>query len=316
MKIFKFVSISLVLLTLLPNLTYSGKKPSVSGHISISGAFALYPLTVKWAEEFRKQNPDVKIDISAGGAGKGITDVLTGAADIGMVSRDINPEETKKGAFAITVAKDAVVPTCSAANPLLKDILKKGVKRDLFYNLWVTGRAKKWGQVLGTNAKAPVHVYTRSDASGAGETWAKYFVKNQEDLLGVGVFGDPGVATAVKKDPLAIGYNNIVYAYDAKSKKQNDGIRVVPIDLNNNGVIDADENFYNSLEEIMNAIATGKYPSPPARDLYFVTKGKPSNIAVKAFITYILTEGQQYVHETGFVGITKSRLSIQLDKIK
>ena len=113
-----------IILTAKPQTTFSEQKPTLSGNITISGAFALYPLAVKWAEEFRKINPGVKIDISAGGAGKGITDVLTGAADIGMVSRDINPEETKRGAYPIAVAKDAVVPTCSASNPLLSKSIK------------------------------------------------------------------------------------------------------------------------------------------------------------------------------------------------
>src|ERR1700741_3300185 len=93
----------------------------LSGTITISGAFALYPITVKWAEEFKKLHPEVKFDITAGGAGKGITDALTGLADIGLVSRDLNPEETKKGAFPVAVTKDAVIPTINAKHPLLAD---------------------------------------------------------------------------------------------------------------------------------------------------------------------------------------------------
>lgn len=48
----------------------------LSGYITLSGAFALYPLAIQWADEFHRLHPDVDIDISAGGAGKGITDVL------------------------------------------------------------------------------------------------------------------------------------------------------------------------------------------------------------------------------------------------
>ena len=55
----------------------------LKGSISISGAFALYPMVVTWAEEFKKLHPEVKIDISAGGAGKGMTDVLSGMVDVG-----------------------------------------------------------------------------------------------------------------------------------------------------------------------------------------------------------------------------------------
>ncbi len=46
-----------------------------------------------------RSNPGVTFDISAGGAGKGMTDVLSSAVDIGMVSREIRPEEQEQGAF-------------------------------------------------------------------------------------------------------------------------------------------------------------------------------------------------------------------------
>ena len=94
----------------------------LKGIIQLSGAFALYPMAVKWAEEFRKLNPGVKIDISGGGAGKGMTDALAGVVDIGMVSREIYPEEMSKGAFPIATVKDAVVPTINVNNPEFETI--------------------------------------------------------------------------------------------------------------------------------------------------------------------------------------------------
>ena len=63
---------------------------SLNGNITVSGAFALYPLMQRWAEEYQKVNPGVKFDVSAGGAGKGMTDTLAGASDIGMISRAIS----------------------------------------------------------------------------------------------------------------------------------------------------------------------------------------------------------------------------------
>ena len=296
--------------------TFSQAKSDLKGNISISGAFALYPLTVKWAEEFRKIHPDVKFDISAGGAGKGMTDALTKMVDIGLVSREINPEETKKGAFGIAVTKDAVVPTISAVNPNIKEILATGLDRDAAINIFITGKTKTWGQAIGTKSAVPIRIYTRSDACGAGETWAKYLGKKQEDLLGVGVFGDPGLAQAVTKDPSGIAYNNIGYAYDAKTKKPNPGIKVLPLDINNNGKIDPDEDFYNTMDDIVNAIASGKYPSPPARDLYFVTSGKPVKKELVEFIKWSLTEGQKYVFESGYIILSKEKLEVGLGKMK
>jgi phosphate transport system substrate-binding protein len=290
-------------------------QDKLQGQITLSGAFALYPMAVKWAEEFKKLHPDVKIDISAGGAGKGMTDVLTDMVDLGMVSREINPEEINKGAFPIAVTKDAVVPVVSASNPALADILSKGLKLNAGNDIWITGKYKTWSQAFGSESKAPIHVYTRSDACGAAEVWAKYYGKKQEDLLGSGVFGDPGLALAVKKDALGIGYNNIGYAYDYKTKKQISGIRVVPLDLNKNGKIDTGENFYDSMDDLINAIATGKYPSPPARDLYLVSKGKPQKKVVTEFINWILTDGQKYVNETGYITLSKEKIDGEKKKI-
>ncbi len=308
------IGVLLGLITLTSGTNKKLPADNLQGNISVSGAFALYPLAVKWAEEFKKIHPNVKIDISAGGAGKGITDVLSKVTDIGLVSRDLNPEEIKKGAFPIAVTKDAVIPTVSAANPFLAQLKTRGVKKEEFNNLFITGKIRSWSQ-LGFKSAAPVHVYTRSDAAGAAETWAKYFGKKQEDLLGVAVFGDPGLATAVKKDPSGIGFNNIVYVYDSKTKKATNGVVVLPIDLNKNGKIDPEENFYDTVDDLINAIATGKYPSPPARDLYFVTKGKPQNPIVVEFTKWILTEGQKYVKEMGYINLSAEKINVEKSKL-
>ena len=313
-KISVLVLSFLIFNILISNQTFGQEK--LEGRLSFSGAFALYPMAVKWAEEFKKANPAVKIDISAGGAGKGMTDVLNNMVDIGMVSREIYPEEVKKGAFGFAVTKDAVVAVMSASNPSLNEVLAVGLKPDAANNIWITGKYKTWGQAFNSKSNAPIHIYTRSDACGAAEVWAKYFGKKQEDLLGSGVFGDPGLALAVKKDPMGIGFNNIGYAYDFNTKKQISGIRVVPIDLNKNGRIDPEENFYDSMNDLIDAIAKGKYPSPPARDLYFVTNGKPKNKLVNAFLKWVLADGQKYVNETGYINLSKDIIDKGLNNLK
>jgi len=292
------------------------KSDELKGTIAISGAWALYPMTVKWAEEFQKIYPKVKIDIAAGGAGKGVADALAGIVDIGMVSRDIYPAEVEKGAWWVSVTKDAVVPTVNESNPALKELLVRGVKREFFLGIWIEDKIKNWGEVIGREMPHLIHVYTRSDACGAAETWAQYLGKKQEDLLGVGVYGDPGLVEAVKKDTLGIGFNNINYVYDAKTKKPVGGIKVLPIDLNGNGQIDKDENFYNDRDEVTKAIATGLYPSPPARNLHFVSQGKPKKEVVTEFIKWVLTDGQKYVPESGYINLSEEKLREELNKLK
>lgn len=314
----KKISIGILIVTFLFNLFGFNvfAQEQIKGTISLSGAWALYPMAVKWAEEFRKINPGVRIDISAGGAGKGITDALTNMVDMGMVSREIYPEEIKKGAYPVAVTKDAVVAVVNASNPALDAIMSKGLKREAGNNIWITGMYKTWAQAFGSKGSVPIHVYTRSDACGAAEVWAKYYGKKQEDLLGSGVYGDPGLALAVKKDPLGIGFNNIGYAYDSKTKKQIAGLRVVPLDINGDGKIGPDENFYNSMDQLINAIADGKFPSPPARELYLVTNGKPQKEVVKKFLVWILTDGQKFVNEAGYISLSKESINKEIKKLQ
>ncbi len=290
-------------------------EKGLQGSLTISGAWALYPMALRWAEEFKKIYPRVRIDVQAGGAGKGIADVLAGLVDVGMVSRDIHPAEVEKGAWAIAVCKDAVVPTISEKNPFRRQVLEKGVTKEMCVMVWITREATTWGHLLGSDEKAPLHVYTRSDACGAAETWAAFLGKRQEDLEGVGVYGDPGLAEAVRRDSLGIGFNNINYAYDAKTKKPVLGIAVLPIDLNGNRQVDEEEDFYANRDAVTQAIARGAYPSPPARDLYLVTKGKPENPLLVRFLTWILGDGQQYVAETGYIELSPEKLAESFRKI-
>ncbi len=289
------------------------KEPE--GTIRVSGAFALYPMMLKWGEEYKKLHPKVNFDISAGGAGKGMTDTLGGLVDIGMVSRKISPSEEGKGAYWIAVTKDAVVPTANKDNPVIAQLKTNGLKREIFEKIFINETIKTWGQAAGTGTTDKINVYTRSDACGAAETWAAYLGKyKQEDLKKVGVDGDPGLAEAVRQDKLGIGYNNINFAYDANTRKPVEGIEIIPLDLNGNGMIDTEENFYGTLDEIVDAIGNDRYPSPPARDLNLVTKGKPAGM-VQDFIRWTLTDGQKYIPESGYIVLPKEKINSGIAKL-
>jgi phosphate transport system substrate-binding protein len=292
----------------------SAAADGLRGEIQLSGAFALYPMAVRWAEEFKRKHPHVRFDVSGGGAGKGMTDVLAGVVDIGMVSRQIYPEETEKGALGFATVKDAVVLTVNAGHPDLAALRRTGVTKNVAKRLW-NGEFKTWGEALGTDSRLPVHVFTRSDACGAAATFAAWFDARQEQLKATAVFGDPGIADAVRKDKAGVGYNNIAYAYDRQTKKPFAGLEVFPIDVNENGAVDPEEDFYQSTDSLIAAITDGRYPSPPARDLYFVTRGKPSRPELVAFLEYVLSEGQQFAGESGYIGLSEEKLEAERRKL-
>lgn len=280
----------------------------LKGRLTVSGAWALYPLVVRWAEEFQKIHSKVKIDVQAGGAGKGVADVLSGAAHVGMVSRELHPEEIRRGAVAVPVAKDAVVLVVSARNPYLNTLLLRGFSREELRKIWISGTIRSWSDLGLPRAKEPIHLYTRSDACGAAETWAAFLGGRQEDLKGTGVYGDPGIAEAVRRDPLGLGYNNLNFAFDPKTLLPIKGIVVLPLDLNSNNRLDPEENFMDHRDHLVQAIQQGRYPSPPARDLYLVTRGEVLTPLLRAFLSYVLGEGQKLVTEAGYVQISSGSL--------
>jgi phosphate transport system substrate-binding protein len=312
------VYVLLLLALVLCNCDTSYKEDQINsglqGTITISGAWALYPMVVRWGEEFQKLNPSVRFDISAGGAGKGMADALAGAVDIGMVSREIHPEEIDQGAFWVSVTKDAVFLTVSQDNPVWDELHGQGISLQTLTGIYITGEITTWGQVIGLpEVTDPIHIFTRSDACGAAETWAQYLGGKQEDLLGIGVYGDPGVLDAVIKDPLGIGYNNLNYAFDFDSGEPIQGARIVPLDLDQDRIA-APEEIYDTKEQAVNAVAMDLYPSPPARDLNLVTNGQPSGLT-NAFLIWVLTDGQQYVSEAGYIPLTPEKLTRELEKL-
>ena len=287
------------------------------GSISISGAFALYPLVILWSEDFKKIHPKVRFNISAGGAGKGIADVLTNMVDIGLVSRDLHKQETDRGAFPIVVARDAVIGTINSNHPNIELIKKRGFTRADFIHLFVDGQYSRWNQLDPQYITQPVEVFVRSDAAGAAETWAKYLGQSQEDLKGVGIFGDPGLAQSIKDNELAIGFNNINYVYDIKTKVTSPNITVIPLDINENGKIDPEENFYDHLDSLVNAVSTKKYPSPPSRDLLFVIQQDNHSPLVKAFISFVLEKEQQAILlPNGYVPLNEEIKNRELKKLE
>lgn len=293
----------------------AAKPAEAAGTVRVSGAWALYPMMVRWAEEYNKVHPNIRIDVSAGGAGKGAADALAKLVDIGMVSRAIKAEETAQGAFFVPVVKDAVFPTINSANPLVaKGLAEKGIKRQVFVDLYINKKELTWGDVIGVPVKDKVQVYTRSDSCGAAETWALYLgAKAQEALQGIGVYGDPGVAEAVRRDPMGLGFNNLNFAFDPKTGEPLPGIMVPPIDINENGKIDPEE-VLSPKANAIKAVVSGVYPSPPARDLNLMTKDKFEG-AAKDFVRWILTDGQKFVDEVGYIKLTDQSLADSLAKI-
>lgn len=280
----------------------------LNGSITISGAEALYPLMNIWVEEFSREKPNLKIEVLKNSSEKGLANLLSGNINLAMVSRNLTSAEEAIGLWYFTVSNEGVIPIISAKNPYLKEILDQGIDRTTLLELFTTDNEIHWGNILGTSKNNPVKVFIRSDNSGTAEVWSDYLGVEQKDLTGFPLSGDEKVVKAVIQEPLSLSFCNAHNAYNLKENKIRKGLRILPIDFNNNGRIDSKEQFYKDLCTVQRAAYLGKYPSHLCRELYLVSIGKPSKPAILEFLKWIYTDGQKIAVKSGYAELRQCHI--------
>lgn len=288
------------------------KASGVSGNVSSVGSDTLNNLMTLWAEGFRKQYPNVRIQIEGKGSSTAPPALIQGTAQFGPMSRamkssEIDDFEKKYGykPTAIRVAVDGLGVFVNKDNPIQCLSMQQV---DAIFSKGRTCGGKpiaNWGQAgvnAGGWANQPLSLYGRNSASG---TYG-YF---KEVALCKGDYKDtvkeqPGSASVVQgvtEDKFGIGYSGIGY--------KTSGVRAVPLSAKPGGpcIDDSPEN-----------ILSGKYPL--SRFLYvYVNKApnKPADPLVRELVKYMLSqEGQQVVVKDGYVPVTSKIVQEELAKLR
>jgi phosphate transport system substrate-binding protein len=179
-----------------------------------------------------------------------------------------------------------------------------------------SGKLTTWNNLLSTEGEHSIHPYTRQDLSGAAEVWAKYLGMTQKTLLGKGVIGDEGLVNAVLSDPLGLGYCNASAVFSGMNSAPREGIEVLPIDINKNGMIDHREKVYTNLCEINESIYYGKLPQGLRRDVYLVLKSENAGKLEQQFIIWIYSKGQDVAETNGYPRLRRSVCEDYLHKLE
>lgn len=90
-----------------------GKR--LAGRLTLTGSSTVAPLATEIAKRFEQLHPGVRVDVQAGGSGKGIADARMGVADIGMASRALKPDESDL--LSHPIATDGVGLIVHQSNP-------------------------------------------------------------------------------------------------------------------------------------------------------------------------------------------------------
>ena len=286
--------------TLDPNLKPYKPVSGVSGSLKSIGSDTLNNLMTLWAEGFKAQYPNVKIEIEGKGSSTAPPALINGTAHFGPMSRpmkgaEIDEFEKKFGykPAAIRGAVDALAVFVHKDNPI-KCLSMQQV--DAIFSKTRKGGGDKaiatWGEVglTGEWAEKPISLYGRNSASGTYGYFKEVALFNGDYKDSVKEQpGSSAVVQGVASDKFAIGYSGVGY--------KTADVRTVPIAAKK-----GDECFDAAAD---NAYA-GDYPI--ARFLYIYVNVNPNQTLdpVRAeFIKYVYSKpGQEAVVKDGYYPVT------------
>ncbi|MTI62839.1 phosphate ABC transporter substrate-binding protein PstS family protein [Methylophaga sp.] len=291
------------------NLPDYEKVSGISGSLSSVGSDTLANLMTLWAEEFKREYPNVSIQIQAAGSSTAPPALTEGTSNFGPMSRQMKDKELaafeEKYGYkptAIPVAIDALAVYVHKDNPIEGLTIPQvdaifSATRKCGYPEDVTN----WGQ-LGVENLGTIQLYGRNSVSG---TYG-YF---KDNALCEGDFKDsvneqPGSASVVQgvtKSLNGIGYSGIGY--------KTSGVKAVPL---------AKEEGQPFIEATPENAASGEFPM--ARFLWvYVNKhpNKPMSPIDREFIKMVLSKtGQQVVVKDGYVPLPASVAEKAMEKIQ
>jgi len=242
-------------------------RPSQRGGLTVAGSTSLQPIAELLAERYMATHPGALVSVQGGGSSAGIRAVLSGAAEIGMSSRELKPDET--GLDEFVMARDAIALIVNPSNPVRA--LTREQARGIF-----SGRIRRWDEVGGPPHE--ITFITREEGSGTRGAFEEMVMGKATEIAPDGIVQDStGAARAiVAGDPNAIAYISLGMATP--------DVAVVALD----GVKPTEE-----------SAADGKYAL--TRPFLMLTKGEPSPRA-RAFLDFLMTpESQATVAEEGYI---------------
>jgi phosphate transport system substrate-binding protein len=240
------------------------QKPQ--GGVTVVGSTSVQPFVEVLAEEYMAHHSQEKIFIQGGGSSAGIQAVLTGAARVGMSSRNLNADE--KALIAIPIAYDAIAVIVHPRNPLSN--LTGEQIRGIF-----SGRIARWDQVGGD--RRPITLVSREEGSGTREAFQHLLMGKTDISLGALVQDSNGaIRQVVADDPNTIGFISLGLV--------NKQVKALKID----GVEPCVENIQIRQYKIV-------------RPFLFVFRSEPGGLA-KSFLDYVLSpEGQKLLIQEGLI---------------
>lgn len=273
----------------------------------------LYNLSVKWAGEYNRLFPGTKIRV-INISDVGTVDDLIKYGNIGFVSNDYYPALKSESIWKMVVGRDVIVPIINSNNPFIEEINEHGISPEIFVRFLSNKHSRTWGTLLDNRQTSPANYYCIRDES-AVKSLAGFLNTDRINIAGNKTGSVKEMISSMQKDPYAIGFCKLVDILDFKSQSIVENIRLLPVDRNNNGLIDYNEKIYDDFNAFARGVWIGKYPKALISNIYSVSSSQPENGAGIAFLKWVLTDGQQFLLTNGYSDLLVSERQSAADKL-
>jgi phosphate transport system substrate-binding protein len=296
---------------------------SSSNTVALNGAGSTFvnPIMGRWIQDFHQSHSDAQINYQSIGSGGGIQQVKSGTIDFGASDAPLSDEEMTRMPAPVIQVPESAGPVCVTYN--LGGLQKPlQLSPDSLAGIFL-GKITSWQDPLltqdnpGVNLpNAKITVVHRAESSGTtaafttylatvSPAWAQQVSKgiSVKWPTGLGAKGSEGVTGQVKQLSGAISYVELTYATQNKlpvaAIKNQAGKYVLPSTAGTTAAIDAfkDQLAKDTRTPIANppASAPDAYPISTLTFLIIPKDGKDvaKRTALKQFITYVVTDGQQ-----------------------
>jgi glycine cleavage system H lipoate-binding protein/ABC-type phosphate transport system substrate-binding protein len=260
----------------------------------------LYPLAIDWVEGFNKSNGSMKINLDQASNAK-----PQSAEGLSIVSDQSETVGNTNSGWRMVIGRDIIVPIVNARNPMITQLNQQGISAEKFSLLIRESDKRNWSLLVSAAQSAKINLYIPNNEdikSCLSEFVGSIPISSKEEAE----MPSAEVINEVKSDLKAIGFCKLSDLRTDISKTGGDGIALLPIDKNGNGRLDNFEKIYSNLDEFTHGVWIGKYPGALCKSIYAASKVKPTGAVELAFLSWILTNGQNQLNPNGYCDLTSS----------
>ena len=278
-----------------------GENSRKENSIRVYSTPELSELTAKWAKEYCLLNPEARIKVM-NVSESFINEKFESSNNLVFLTGELDTTTYKKSYWQEVVGRDAIIPVVNSSNPIIDEIMMQGISVEMLAQMINTPGMRDWGMLLKTNQDIPFNLYMTTEVS-TNSRLIKFLGVDQLNIDGIKVGAGKNLLASIESDPYGIGICKIKNIIDFNSNSILENIKVLPLDRNNDGRIDHAENIYDNLDVLLRGVWIGKYPRVLTRNIYSVSPLKPTNKTEVEFLKWVLSDGQQYLNDYGFIDL-------------